>query len=150
MATPEENARFWESIRPAREWAKTELGGLFHRYDAAIGRAWVTDCRPTASDATMKRDWEAANKARETFLDAVKSLEAKARRLEEENERMRELDPEGMTAARRKWIRERAAANLPMISEEALAAYWRGWNDSRVALAQRSKEQGERERGDQS
>jgi len=55
-----------------REWAKTELGMLFYRFDAAIGRAWVTDCRETASDVTMKRDWDAANAARANLLKAIR------------------------------------------------------------------------------
>lgn len=55
-----------------REWEKAEIGRLFIRFETALGRAWVTDCRETASYAAMRRDWNAANKARAEFLSALR------------------------------------------------------------------------------
>ncbi|HSR75025.1 MAG TPA: hypothetical protein VLN57_00435 [Xanthobacteraceae bacterium] len=55
-----------------REWGQTEIGRLFIRFEAALGRAWNTDCRENASDASMKRDWDASNKARAEFLLALR------------------------------------------------------------------------------
>ena len=54
------------------EWAKTEVGNLFYRFEAALGRAWVTDCRETASDKSMKRDWDAVNVARTDLLKVIR------------------------------------------------------------------------------
>lgn len=61
-----------EKYAREREWAQTEIGQLFIRFEAALGRAWVTDCRENASDAAMRRDWDRANKARSEFLTALR------------------------------------------------------------------------------
>lgn len=61
-----------EKYAREREWADTDIGRLFIRFESAMGRAWVTDCRENASTAAMTRDWDAANKARSEFLTALR------------------------------------------------------------------------------
>jgi hypothetical protein len=61
-----------DDYKRERAWGQTEIGKLFFRFEAALGRAWVTDCREFASDAAMKRDWEAANVARRELLKVLR------------------------------------------------------------------------------
>ena len=61
-----------EAILREREWAKTELGKAFLRFESALGTAWVTDCRPTASASSMERDWKKASEARAALLNLIR------------------------------------------------------------------------------
>ena len=56
-----------EEWRRHQEWAATPLGKLFYRFEATLGRAWITDST-SHSDNAMTRDWDAADKARAEFL----------------------------------------------------------------------------------
>lgn len=60
----------WAQQRAWKEFTATPLGGAFARYDAAVGRAWVSDCQ--GGDARMTRDWAAANKARDELVALMK------------------------------------------------------------------------------
>lgn len=65
--TPEQLAE----LKRDREWAATDVGKLFVRFENALARAWVTDSTSN-SDRAMMRGWDAANKARAEFLAALR------------------------------------------------------------------------------
>lgn len=75
----EATADDWRAKAAAeREWAKTPIGILFVRFESALGRAWCTDQRESATTASMNRDWGAADKARAELKTAIRDLEARA------------------------------------------------------------------------
>lgn len=57
-----------------REWAKTELGSLFLKYESLTGRAWTVDSNPNASDKSMRLAWDRAEAARLNFLTALRGF----------------------------------------------------------------------------
>jgi len=69
------NEEVWEMQHAATEWKKTRAGLAFFQFESAIGRAWQTDSREGASDKAMKRDWDAADKARAELVAAIKELQ---------------------------------------------------------------------------
>ena len=67
-----DNDDFRERQRRERDWAQTEIGKLFWRFECALGKAWCTDQRESATTASMKRDWGAAENARADLLKAIR------------------------------------------------------------------------------
>lgn len=58
--------------RREREWGQTEIGKAFYRFISALGHAWITDCRETATLKSMERDWKASEEAQKAFLKLVR------------------------------------------------------------------------------
>lgn len=58
-----------------RAFAATDAGRAFVKFERALHTAVITDQRESASDAAMKRDWNASNAAREEAVVAIKLLQ---------------------------------------------------------------------------
>lgn len=67
-------AATWHVQRAEAEWAKTEIGDLFLKYESATARAWQRDCNPTASGKSLRVAWERAEAARRNFLVALREF----------------------------------------------------------------------------
>jgi hypothetical protein len=61
----------------------TKAGNAFYRFESTIGKAWITDQRENASISSMKRDWAAADAAREELIRVIKELQGYARERDE-------------------------------------------------------------------
>lgn len=61
-----------EYYRREKEWGQTEIGKAFYRFVSAHGRAWITDCRATATTRSMERDWKTAEEAKKAFLKLLR------------------------------------------------------------------------------
>jgi hypothetical protein len=61
-----------------KAWGTTRAGRAFQRFESAVGKAWVTDCREGASMAAMERDWAAHDLARQELIAAIKELQSNA------------------------------------------------------------------------
>jgi hypothetical protein len=70
------NEEIIASLAEMRRWNGTPAGKLFADFERAIGRAWQTDSRESASDAAMKRDWDAADGARAAIKAEIVRLQA--------------------------------------------------------------------------
>lgn len=55
-----------------RAWMQTTLGKAFLRFESALGTAWCTDQRESATTASMKRDWGRADAARLAFKQELR------------------------------------------------------------------------------
>ena len=54
-----------------KEFYATDIGKLLSKLENCLGRAWCTDHRETASNASIKRDWDAAAVARIALIDRI-------------------------------------------------------------------------------
>jgi len=68
----ESNRILFIKQRVWRKWAETRAGKAFHNYDAAIGHAWVADCR---EHSNTKGPWMRADAAKEELIAAIREIQ---------------------------------------------------------------------------
>ncbi|HEX5320599.1 MAG TPA: hypothetical protein VFW46_15655 [Stellaceae bacterium] len=58
-----------------RQWRGRGIGRLIGRFESALGVAWCTDQRESATRASLDRDWGRADKARDDLILAAAEWE---------------------------------------------------------------------------
>jgi hypothetical protein len=65
----------WEELYARdREWAQTELGKAFLRYENLTARAWQVDSNERSSDLAMKEAWAKAGDARKQLMILIRGF----------------------------------------------------------------------------
>lgn len=66
------DATFYEELRKEREWAATDAGKAFHRFENACSRYWQADGGEHVSDRRLKELDETMRQARRELLQLIR------------------------------------------------------------------------------